>query len=101
MCTSHDWGGLCKSERLQQCINAPEDPFGYWSLVYLHIDYMVVFADISKKSNNSLEHQRALAAVGHIYLDKYLDDAAMGNTDISTLTLAHNSFKKSWTICES
>lgn len=58
-----------------------------------------IYYEVSKKENDKLEQQRALATIGHTYLTIYLD--IVDNPDKSSLNLAYKSFMKSLVICES
>lgn len=55
-------------------------------------------ADVAVQEKNSLEEQRALANMGHIYLTKYLD--IPNNPNKSSLSSAYDCFMKSLDACK-
>ncbi|KAF2902906.1 hypothetical protein ILUMI_03283 [Ignelater luminosus] len=63
------------------------------------VRYQQIHLNVAKEQNNRLEEQRALATLGHTYLDRYLD--IENNPDKSPLNAAYKYFIKSLQVCES
>lgn len=62
------------------------------------LEYEQIYLDITRKENNELEVQRALATIGHTYLNWFMSDCSDQNKNY--LNDANRYFMKSLKVCE-